>query len=144
MSIQKDIEQIILLNKKNILLEIDILKENLGIAQKFNKLVNYIDEIESIYLRNIDFTNRMEDLKKQLLEDQHKTLEMWCKVKNKKLYVKNFGTIDQADDTTIINLIRFITLVRLIKQIDNATYYASRYYESAQLLNDLRSINTNH
>lgn len=138
MSIQKDIEQIILLNKKNILIEIDILKEHLGISRKLNLLVNYIDEIESIYLRNIDFTDRIENLKKQLPEDQHKTLEMWCKVKNKKLYVKKFGTIGQVDNATIINLIRFITLVRLIKQIDNAIYYASRYYESDQLLNNLQ------
>lgn len=137
MSIQKDIEQIILLDKKNILIEIDFLKERLGIAQKLNKLVKYIDDIESIYLRNIDFTSRIEDLKKQLQGDQYKPLVMWCKVTNKKLYIKSFGTIDQVSEETIVDLIRFMSLVRLVKQIDNSIYYASRYYESTQFLNSL-------
>lgn len=128
MNLLDEIENIILLERSNIILEIEKLQAQLSIKKKFDSLIKYIDELDTLFLTNIDIEKDKDTLKKQLKENKNKKLEMWCYIKGKKYYIKSFGTIKNISQEKLIQISRFLLLIKLFIKTNEATYYASQYY----------------
>ena len=139
MGISDDIEKIILLDKKNILREIEHLKKRLSVKEQMDKVVAYLDDIDSVYTRNLDFEKKHEDIKKQLELNKEKKLELLCKIKGKSKYIKSFGTIGLIDKATLLDISRLLSLLKLIKKISDVSHQASQYYRTDELSNVLDS-----
>jgi len=81
--------------------------------KKFDSLIKYIDELDTLFLTNIDIERDKDTLKKQLKENKNKKLEMWCYIKGKKYYIKSFGTIKNISQEKLIQISRFLLLIKL-------------------------------
>lgn len=129
MTFQEEIEKLILIDKKSILKEIESLQKILGIRDKIKHCAKYLDDLDSVYVVNLDVEKNWENMIIQAQENKHKKLELWCKIKGDKKYIKSFGEIVTVEHDQIKSIARFIWLIRLVKKINEATYYASRLNE---------------
>ena len=135
MNIENDIQKIILFEKKYILRQLDLLKKDLGLEKKFNTTIAFIDDMDSIYLTNLDLKSK--DLFSEIKTNGEKKLEMRCHINGEKKYIKSFGQINQIPIKTLIQIIKFINLVKLLKSMSDASYYASQYHMANTLNGNL-------
>lgn len=142
MGIEEDISKLILIEKKNILHEIDELKKKLGIFEKISSMVDFIDDLDSIHLRNLDLEANKKDIAEQLQSNKDKKLELWCYIKGKKTYIKSFGTISNVDSDTLTIIYKLTTILKLIKKVNESSYYASKYHHSESMFGTL-NVNDN-
>jgi len=128
MGIKEDIENLVLFDKKNILSEIDELKKQLKIEKQFNGLVEFIEDLDSVYLRNLKLETNDDEIVSQLKSNENKKLELWCYIKGKKKYIKSFGTIGKIQADELNSIFKFVCLIRLLKNMNEVSFYASKYH----------------
>jgi hypothetical protein len=128
MNLEDDLQKFILYDRKLIFKRLKVLSKNLGIETKINQMVNFINELDSIFLRNLDIEKSTNDIKKQLIYNADKRLELRCIVKGVKIYLKGFGLIKNIDEEKLKQLFEFLFLVRLSKKISDVSYYSSQHY----------------
>jgi hypothetical protein len=129
--ISSEIRNLILFDKKNLFAELDLLKKELGLNEKIDSLAKFIDEVDSIHLTNIDSSSN--DIESQLIAKHDKRLEIRCNIRGKKQFLKSFGNIGKIEQTKLQTIFKFVSLVKLIKSIDEASFYASQYYRMNKL-----------
>lgn len=133
MTFQEEIEKLILLDKKGVLKEIESLHKSLGIRDKIKHYAKHLDDLDSVYVVNLDVEKNWSDILIQAQENKHKKLELWCKINGDKKYIKSLGTIEMIGHDQIKAVAKFIWLIRLVKKINEAIYYASRINEILKL-----------
>lgn len=129
--LKTDIEKLILFDKNNLILAIEALKKELGLDEKIGSLAKFIDDIESIYITNLDIYATELDV--ELREKSDKKLELRCYIDGKKTYLKGFGRIGKIEIQMLKKIFMFLNLVRLIKSINESAFYASQYYRTNKL-----------
>jgi hypothetical protein len=125
MEINKLLEQFILFDKKNLLSEINELKKKLKITKEFKVP---IIEMSSIYLRNLSFDGSIKDIREQIEKNKEKKIELFCTHNGKALFLKTFGKIESINKQKMEDIFKLLTLMRLIKKIDEVSYSSSQYY----------------
>ncbi|WP_294966911.1 hypothetical protein [Sulfurimonas sp.] len=135
MSIDKEIQKIILHDKKYILDEIALLKKELLLEKKIDSLIVFIDEMDSLFLTNLDI--RARSISEQIAINFDKKLEMRCYIKGEKKFIKGFGKIGQIKIEKLNSIFKFINLIKLLKSMSESSFYASQYYRADKLFDEL-------
>jgi hypothetical protein len=130
MTLQQNITDLILYDRKNIFEQINLLKQQLDISEKIDKKISYLDDIESVYARNFDFEKDSEGINNQIIDNANKNLELMCRINGKTVFIKDFGKINSIPRKKLILISEFIILSRLSKKINEVSYYASMYYKN--------------
>lgn len=134
MEINKLLEQFILFDKKDLLCEINVLKKKLNIIKEFKVP---IIEMSSIYLRNLSFDSSLKDIQEQIEKNKEKKIELFCTHNGKALFLKTFGKIENINKQKMEDIFKLLTLMRLIKKIDEVSYQSSQYYRINNQLEEL-------
>lgn len=134
MEINKILEQFILFDKIHLLNEINEIKKKLKISKEFKVP---IVEMSSIYLRNLSFDGSLKDIREQIELNKEKDLELCCTYNGKMLYLKGFGKIKNIDKSKMESIFKLLTLMRIIKRIDDVSYSSSQYYRANKQFKEL-------
>jgi|GEM_PF-5962335 len=137
MNFKDEIDNFILYDRKRIFEKISELKIKLELDKKLNSKIDFIDDIDFIYVRNLDMEQSIEDIRKQMINNKDKKLELECVINGKKNYLKGFGKIENISKDVLLDIYKFITLIKLSKRISETSYYASQYYRSEIIFEEL-------
>lgn len=121
-----NLKTIINFDKKAIFEEINHLKNEIGIYKKFNESIEFIEDVDSIYLTNFDIYTK--NIKKEILQKKDKSIELRCFVKKQKIYLKNFGKIENLEVQYIQKILKFIFLIKLAKNINEDKILSSKIF----------------
>lgn len=137
MHIEEELHNLMLSDRKHIVTKIKKLRIKLKIDKKLDDEIDFIDDIDFVFLSNIDFEKGSKDIKQQMILNANKRLELRCVVKGEKKYLKSYGLIKNISKEKLKDIFEFLTLVRLSKKISEVSYYASQYYRTDNLLNEI-------
>lgn len=132
----KEIENFIMFDKKNILHEVENIKKELDIADKFQISLNSID---SIFLKNLNLENKALEINKQIELNKDKDLKLYYKHDGKQIYVKSFGQIKTINKEKLKKIFKFLMLIKFIIKINDISYVASQYYRSDMMFENLET-----
>ena len=130
MTLNKEINNLILYDRKNIFKRIDFLKKKLDLEKKMDEMVTFIDDIDSIYISNLDLEKNDKTIKEQITRNSEKILELRCMIKGKRKFIKHFGKIGSIPYEKLQHIFELLMLIKLSKKISETSYFASQYYRS--------------
>lgn len=132
-----NLQNLILYDRKYIFEKIKKLKIKLDIDEKLDSMVTFIDDIDYIFLSNLDLNSNTSEILNQIKDNAEKKLELRCVIDGKKRYLKSYGLIKNVSKKTLKDLYEFLILIKLSKKIAETSYFASQYYRTDKLFNEL-------
>lgn len=137
MHLEDVLHNLILYDKKQIIIRIKQLRIKLEIDKKLDNEIDLIEDIDFVFLSNIDLEKSSTEIKQQMILNANKRLELRCVIKGKKKYLKGYGLIKNISKQQMKDIFEFLTLIKLSKRISDVSYYASQYYRADNLLNEI-------
>lgn len=138
MEIDDNLQNLILYDRKYIFEKIKKLQKKLDIDKKLNTMVNFIDDIDYLFLSNLDLNSSPNEILNQIKNNAEKNLELRCVIDGKKRYIKSYGLVKNISRETLKDLSEFLILIKLSKKIAETSYFASQYYRVDKLFNELK------
>jgi len=137
MSFEKELQELIIYDRKKLFSRLKKLKSKLDINKKMDNVSKFIDDIDSIFLNNLDIKQGSFDIKEQLSKNANKRLELRCVIEGKREYLKGFGLIKNIKSEKLKDIFEFLILMRLSKKISEVSYYASQHYRIDKVIKEV-------